>query len=196
MTFLSSSTLEDFTGVVNKVGGECKIDPTNLEKLSGKFSVRVADMKTGIDLRDQHMRSADWLDAEKFPQIMIEITSAEGVKKTGPNAAEMTLIGKCTIKGTTHDVKLPANLVYLDESPETQRKAKGDLMRLRSEFKLKLSDYGITGPKGSDFIGLKVADTIELRVGVFGSTEKPPEALKTDNGPASRPGVPPPPKRP
>lgn len=196
VTFLSKSTLEDFTGVVNKLRGKCLVDPTALEKLSGRFSVRVAEMKTGIDLRDEHMRGGDWLDAEKFPEVVIEITSADEVKKTDYRSASMTLVGKCTIKGVTKEVRLPGNLVYLDESPETQRLAKGDIVRLRSEFKLKLSDYGVTGPKGSDFIGLKVSDEIELKCSVFSSSEPPPDNLKADTAPTSKPGVPPPPKRP
>ena len=63
LTFFSESTLEDFTGVCNKIGGQCVVDPRHLEALTGSFHVEVANLDTGIALRDQHMRSTDWLDA-------------------------------------------------------------------------------------------------------------------------------------
>lgn len=196
VSFTSESTLEDFTGVCNKVRGSCEIDPKKLEAFKGRFSLRVADMKTGIDLRDEHMRSADWLDAAKNPEIVIAIDSVEDVKKSSANTATMTLVGSCTIKGKTQPVKVPATLTYLDETPETQRRTKGDLIRIRSEFPLKLSDYDVKGPQGTDIIGLKVNDTIKLKVTIFGSTTKPPEELGGDKA-ASQPAVKPaPPKKP
>jgi polyisoprenoid-binding protein YceI len=197
VSILSQSTLEDFTVVCNKVTGQCDLDPKSVESLRGKFSVRVEDLRTGIDLRDEHLRTADWLDAAKSPEIIIEVTGIEDAKKTGANQASLVLVGTCTVRGKTNPIKIPTDLVYLDESPTTMKRVKGDLLRLRSEFKLKLSDYGITGPPGSDVIGLKVADTLDVRVTVFGSTEKAPENLAPDKeAPASSPVKPPPPKRP
>ncbi|RMF79219.1 MAG: YceI family protein [Planctomycetota bacterium] len=190
LTFFSESTLEDFTGVCNQIGGECKLDPQNLEAFSGRFFVRVRDMKTGIELRDTHMNGPDWLDSEKHPEIVVEFSRAENVKRLANDTAEMTLVGKCTIRGKTNELKIPVTLKYLDETPKTMRRVKGDLIRLRSKFSIKLSDYGVTGPKGSDVIGLKVSDKIDIRVTVFGSTERPPDALKPDANsetPARRP---------
>jgi len=196
VSFTSESTLEDFTGVCNKVRGSCEIDPKKIEAFKGRFSLRVADMKTGIDLRDEHMRSADWLDAAKNPEIVIAVESVEEVKKASANSATMTLVGSCTIKGKTQPVKLPGTLTYLDETPETQRRTKGDLIRIRSEFALKLSDFDVKGPQGTDIIGLKVNDAIKLKVTIFGSTTKPPEDLGGDKA-ASQPAVKPaPPKKP
>lgn len=190
ITFFSESTLEDFTGVCNRIGGQFTINPRHVESLTGRFSLRVENMKTGIDLRDRHLRSADWLDAGTHPEIVIEITGVEDVKKAAGDTAKMTLVGKCSLHGKTRDVRLAATLKYLDESPKTQRRAKGDLILLRSKFGVKLSDYGIGGPQGSDVIGLKVSNEIEVRVTVFGSTERPPDDLKADDAsgtPARRP---------
>lgn len=180
VSFSSAAPLEDITGVCNKVAGECKLDPKHIETFAGRFSIRVADMHTGIDLRDEHLRSADWLDAARNSEITIDIKKVADVKKTGAATASLRLVGECTIRGKTRPIEIPATLAYLDETPETQKKVKGDLVRVRGEFKVKLSDYGVVGPKGSEVIGLKVADEIEIRAAVYGSTEKPPEELKAD----------------
>lgn len=195
VSFESQSTIEDFTGVCNEVGGECKLDPRKIESFTGRFSVQVADMRTGIELRDEHLRSADWMDAKKHPEVVVEIRSVEGVQKKSADTAALTLVGTCTIKGVTKDVKIPATLTYLDESPQTQKRVKGDLIRIRAQWDVKLSDHGITGPPGSDTIGLKVSDTIAVKAAVFCSTEKPAPDLKTDTGSETGGGRTPP-KRP
>lgn len=197
VTFFSESTLEDFTGVCNQVGGACELDPKRLETFSGRFWIRVGDMRTGIELRDEHLRSADWLDAEQHPRISIVIQSAKDVRKTAPTAAAMTLVGECEVHGVKKPIEIPATLQYLDQSAKTMRRVKGDLIRVRAKFGIKLSDFNIAGPKGSDIIGLKVADDIDLKVTIFGSTERPPEPIdlhgeQPDRAPAKRT----PPRRP
>ena len=197
VSIFSQSTLEDFTCVCNKVTGQCEFDPKSIESLKGRFAIRVEDIKSGIELRDHDLQGPEWLDAGKYPEVVIEITGVEEAKKTAAAEASLVLVGTCTVRGKANPIKIPSTLNYLDESPVTMKRVKGDLLRLRSEFKLKLSDYGITGPPASGTIGLKVADTLDIRVTVFGSTEKPPAALQADTQPATaKPAGLPPPKRP
>ena len=195
VTFLSESTLEDFTGVCNKVGGELKVDPRSVESLSGRVALKIKDMDTGIDLRNEHMASPEWFDAEKYPEVVVEFEKADEVKKTGANQAELTLVAKLSMHGVTQDMRIPGTLTYLDESAATQRRVKGDIVRLRAHFDVTLKDFGVTGPPGSDTIGLKVAETLALKVSVFGSTEPPPTGLEADE-PAESSRRLPPPKRP
>jgi polyisoprenoid-binding protein YceI len=199
VSVFSQSTLEDFTTVCNRVSGLCTFDPKNLETFAGKFSLRVEDMNTGIGLRNEHLRSADWFDAAKHPEVVVEFTKVEEVRKTEANVASMKLVGKCSMHGKSNPIAVPCTLSYLDESPTTQKTVKGDLIRIRAEFSVKLSDYGITGPTGAEVIELKVSDVQALKVSVFASTEPPPKELQPDKEPASTaPAVkpPPPPKKP
>ena len=188
----SQSTLEDFTIVCNTVTGQWEFNPRNVERISGEFSVKVEDLRTGIPLRDHHLRGPDWLDAAKHPVISITIKQAEGARRTSANTAAMALVGRCSLHGVTRDIRIPCTFAYLDESPKTMERIKGDLIRLRAEFSIDLSDYGVKGPPGSDTIGLKVANTLPIKVSVFGSTVKPPPPLKVDKpGTATMPaGVP------
>ncbi|MEK6675025.1 MAG: YceI family protein, partial [Planctomycetota bacterium] len=82
VTVFSESNLEDFTGVCNRVAGQCSFDPQKVESFSGRFSVRIEDLKTGMDLRDQHMVGPDWLDAAHFPEVVVQIDTVDEVKKT------------------------------------------------------------------------------------------------------------------
>ncbi len=193
VTIFSQSTLEDFTTVCNQVGGEWRVDPKNLESLRGRYALRVEDLHTGIDLRDHDLRGADWFDAAKYPEIVIEITKIEDAKKASANTATLKLIGTCQIHGKSNPVSIPCTLAYLDESPLTKKLVNGDVIRMRAEFEFRLSDYGITGPPGSDTIGVKVSDVQAVRVTIFGATERPPEPLAADTQPATAPVKPPPP---
>ncbi len=184
ITDFSRSTLEDFTTVCNQVSGQWQLDPKNLEATKGRFALKVDDLHTGIALRDHDLRGADWFDAAKYPDVVVEINKVEDVKKTGANTATMKLAGTCAMHGKTNPVTINATLAYLDESPQTQKLVRGDVCRIRADFQVKLSDFGITGPPGSETIGVKVADAQDVQVTVFGATEKPPEALKTDTQPA------------
>jgi polyisoprenoid-binding protein YceI len=197
ITVFSQSTLEDFTTVCNQVSGQWQIDPRNLESLHGKFSMRVEDMHTGITLRDHDLRGPEWFDAEHHPEIVIEVAKVQDVKKADANTATMKLVGTCAIHGQAIPVEIPCTLAYLDESPMTMNLVKGDVIRIRAEFPIKLSDFGITGPPGANAVGVKVADKQDVRVTVFGATTRPPEALKTDTEPAAKIPIPiKPPERP
>jgi polyisoprenoid-binding protein YceI len=180
ISVFSESTLEDFTSICNHVRGQCKVDAKNIEGFTDHFSFRWSDLDTGIPLRNQQMLSADWMDAQKYPEVAIEIRKVEDVKKTGENLAEMVMVGTCTMHGVTRPVRIPVSLAYLDESPQTKVRVPGDVIRVRGSFEVKLSDYGIIGPQGSNMIGLKVSDVQKVKFSVFGSTSRPPEELKAD----------------
>lgn len=179
----SESTIEDFTSVCNTVGGQFQLDPKNLEGVNGKFFIRVVDIRTGIDLRDNDLQGPDWIDATKYPRITITITGAKDIQKKSPNSASITFIGTCNMHGVTRDMPIPGTLIYLDESPVTRQRAEGDLISVRASFSFKLSDYKITGPTSSErAIGLKVADVQPVRVSIFASSSPPPPPLEGFGG--------------
>jgi len=198
ITIFSRAPLEDFTTVSNRVSGEWRVDPKNLESTRGRFAMRIEDLRTGLDVRDRDLRGPDWFDAARFPEIKIEISRVTGVKKTGPNTASMTLVGVCSMHGHTNPVSIPATLAYLDESPLTMKLGGGDVIRIRAEFTLRLSDFGVTGPPGTEMIGFRVANEQEVKVALVGVAGKPPEEVEVHqpriSGAAPAPAPLPPPR--
>jgi polyisoprenoid-binding protein YceI len=150
VTFTSDAALEHIKGISNRVAGYC-VAPTSggveAGLLTGKWVLPVSTIDTGIPLRNEHMRSDRWLHAGEFPEITFEIDSVEGASLAKEDSwfktYDATLVGKMTIRGTTRDVKIPARLTFMPESDRTRARAPGDLLALRAEYPIKLSDYGV-----------------------------------------------------
>lgn len=167
-SFFSTTPLEDITGLGNGVSGSVTFSVNDLKTLKGKISVSVASIKTGIDMRDEHMHSAGWLNAESFPEISFEIKKVSDIKSIEGNKLTAKVTGNFTLHGVTKEVVANATLTYLDESETTKMRAPGDLLGVQAKFNVKLSDYGVN----NKVVGQKVSENIEVSVNVVGSNAK------------------------
>lgn len=167
-TFFSTTPLEDINGTANGIDGTVSFDVTNIAKtIKGHVKVEVNSMQTGIDLRDSHLKSPNWLDAETHPEIRFELTGMKDVKSEADNKISGTATGKFTLHGVTKEISVPVTFIYLKESEDTKKRAPGDLLGLNSKFNVKLSDYGVQ----NDIIGNKVAEDIEVTFNVVGTVK-------------------------
>ncbi len=167
-TFYSETPLEDINGLTNDVKGSVTFDVGDVSTLTGTISISTASIKTGIDLRDEHLRSADWLDADNYPEITFKIKSVSDVKSVESNKLTAKVIGDFTIHGVTKEVTADATMTYLDESEQTKTKAPGDLLGVKAAFNITLSDYDVEHM----ILGQKVSDSIEVGVNLVGSNAK------------------------
>jgi polyisoprenoid-binding protein YceI len=168
VTFFSATPLEDITGTANGISGTVSFDVDNFAKtIKGMIIVKVASMNTGIDLRNQHLKGANWLNAEKYPDIVYTIKEVMNVIQAANNKLEFKVVGNFSMHGVTKEVIADAEATYLDETEQTQKRAPGDLLGVRAKFNVKLSDFGIN----NQIIGNKVADDIEVSVNIVGSNK-------------------------
>lgn len=159
-SFDSDADFENFTGQTHKVSGSLNFDPST-GKGGGRIVVDIASIDTGIALRNEHLRSDMWFNAEKYPQAVFEATSVK--RKSGD---KYEVVGKLTVHGVTKQIKTEATARYIKESDAT-RKAMfmGDVVNVKTSFKVKLADYGVMIP---DMAKGKVAETITVKLNVFG----------------------------
>jgi polyisoprenoid-binding protein YceI len=166
LTFFSTTPLEDVTGVSNSVKGKVTFDVADIKTLRGSISMPVSSLKTGIDLRDEHMKSKNWMDTENYPEITFLIKSVSEVKTEADNKLQVNIKGDFTAHGVTKEIVVPVTLTYLDESEQTKQRAPGDLLGVQANFNIILSDYDVENM----IIGQKMADNIEIRVNIVGSS--------------------------
>lgn len=174
--FESNAPLENIKGQSNDVIGYAVLSPSRPGTIvAGEWHLPVQSMKTGIELRDEHLAGKDWLDAPSHPNIVVQVREFKGVTETNRSAAFTTYTGvvlaDLTLHGVTRAIEIPRSTVTLmPESDATRRVAKGDLMAIRSKFTVTLADHGVSHP----VIGEKVANDVEIDVSLFLST-RPPE---------------------
>lgn len=166
-SFFSTTPLEDIRGLSNDVKGTVTFSVNDIKTLKGKISVSVASIKTGIDLRDEHLRSENWLDAAKYPEITFTIKSVKDVKQLADNKLQAKVVGDFTLKGVTKEITADATLTFLDESEQTKMRAPGDLLGVQASFKVKLSEYGVN----NKLVGQKVAENVEVSINMVGSNK-------------------------
>jgi len=167
-TFYSATPLEDINGTANDISGSVSFDPANFSKtIKGKIAVKVASINTGIELRNTHMKSANWLNAEKYPELVFEIKSVSNVKQIENNKLEFKVSGNFLMHGVSKEVTADAEAAYLEESEQTKKRAPGDLLGVRAKFFVKLSEFGIE----NQVVGNKVAEVIEVGVNIVGSNK-------------------------
>lgn len=167
-SFFSATPVEDITGLANDLKGTVTFNVNDLKTLKGKLIVPVGSIKTGIDMRDEHMRGAGWLDAATYPEISFEIKKVSDVKSVEGNKLSAKVNGNFTLHGVTKEVVANVTLTYLDENEQTKMRAAGDLLGVQAKFNIKLSDYGVN----NKLVGQKVSENIEVSVNVVGSNAK------------------------
>ena len=101
-------------GKFTKFNGKIDVDRERPENSSVTTQIDVRSLDTRIKKRDDHLRSAEFFNAEKFPQIAFKSRS---VKQTGPQSGD--ILGDLTIRGVTKPVTLHVKL--LTSPNETSR---------------------------------------------------------------------------
>lgn len=92
-------------GEFHQFRGTIEFDPKQPERSSVVVQIQVASIDTKIEKRDEHLRSADFFDAEKFPEIVFRSRS---VKQTSADTGEIS--GELTMHGVTRPITLRVKL--------------------------------------------------------------------------------------
>ncbi|HYB39667.1 MAG TPA: YceI family protein [Mycobacterium sp.] len=103
----------------------------------GRLDIRAASLRTGIRRRDQHLRSADFFDVERFPEISIVVT---GLQPTTGKAADLR--ASFTIKNITAPLPLPVTITELGDGSV---RISGETEVDRAQFGLGWNKFGMIG---------------------------------------------------
>ncbi len=95
--------ISTITGSFQSYDGQIEAEDDNFENAIVTFTADIGSISTNNEKRDQHLKSDDFFNAEKFPQLAFESTS---VTKTGDNEYDVT--GNLTIRDVTKEVTLHA----------------------------------------------------------------------------------------
>lgn len=120
-------------GRFTKFSGEGRLGDKGA--VTGRIDIDVESLNTGIGKRDEHLRSPDFFDVERFPQIAVAVSGLQ--PGTGREAELQTGF---TIKGITEPVRLP---VTITELADGSVRISGTTKINRSRFKLDWNKLGV-----------------------------------------------------
>lgn len=139
-------------GTFRKFEGTISSEKADFTGAKINFTVDVASISTGVDMRDNHLKSDDFFNAEKFPTMTFESTS---FRKTGKS---YVLDGKLTIKGVTRDAKFA--VVYGGQAKDQQGNTKAGFL---ATTKINRLDYQINYDPTGLGVGKEVFITLNLQ---------------------------------
>ena len=146
--------------------GNLTIDSTNPAQSYTEGSIDVASITTGEDQRDAHLRSGDFFDVEKYPQMSFRSNRIESL---GGNRYKV--YGQMTIKEVTREM-------VFDVTDEGQGQDPWGNQRwgISAETKLNRKDFGLTWNVALETGGWLVGDEIKVSVDLQLVGQEQPEA--------------------
>jgi polyisoprenoid-binding protein YceI len=143
-------------GKFTDVSGMVHFDESDPTRSRAEIVIAAASIDTGVGPRDAHLRSADFLDAERFPELRITVTS---IVPKGGN--EYTLVADATVHGVTRPVELEAELLGLYTSMQGGRRI-GVSARTTINRKDWGLDWNVALETGGWLVGEQITFEIEV----------------------------------
>lgn len=149
---------KDFTGTI-------RYDDKDITKSSVDFTAKVESIDTGVARRDNHLRTADFFEVEKYPEMTFKSTRVERKGKD-----RYVLHGDFTLRGVTKQIELPFTITgAIKDSGGNTR------FGINAQTKINRRDYGFTWGKAMENGGIDVGNEvmIELQLEALKPAPKP-----------------------
>lgn len=163
ITFESRMDVEDILGSSREVSGYVKRSSTG--RYAFAFKVPVSSLRTGIDLRDKHLRSAMWLDAARHPHLEFR---GKRVKALGKGRYRVS--GTFTLHGVSRPLSVVLRVRKIPASvAQRAGLGKGNWLRVRGQFPVRLSAHGVKIP---EMAAAKVNDRWTVKISLFAKEKR------------------------
>lgn len=140
---------KDFTGTI-------RYNDSDVTKSSVEFTAKIESIDTGVDARNAHLRTADFFDATKYPEMTFQSTKVERKGKD-----QFVLYGDFTLKGVTKQIALPFSIAGAIKDAQGNTR-----FGVAAQAKIDRRDYGITWghtlANGGFDVGNEVAIDLQL----------------------------------
>jgi polyisoprenoid-binding protein YceI len=140
-------------GAFMKVSGSASYDPADPTKNTVDVSIDASSVDTRVQMRDNDLRSPNFLDVQKYPTITFK---SKQVKSSGPG--KMQILGDLTIHGVTKEVTLDV------DGPSAPIKDPWGNQRIGASASTKINrhDFGVNGAPGA--VGDDISITIDTEL--------------------------------
>jgi len=133
--------------------GTIQLDPQDLSRSSVAVRIEAASIDTQVADRDAHLRSADFLDVEKHPELAFTSRKVEG---TG---GALRITGDLSLHGVTREVVLEAEYAGTGKDPWGNERA-----GFSARATLDRRDFGLVWNAALETGGLLVGEKVEIAI--------------------------------
>lgn len=140
-------------GAFTKVSGSAKYDPANPANDLLEATIDAASVDTRVEMRDNDLRSSNFLEVQKYPTITFHSKSVKAA-----DAGKLQITGDLTIHGVTREVVLDV------DGPSAPIKDPWGNQRIGASATTKINrkDFGVNGAPGA--VGDEIAITIDVEM--------------------------------
>lgn len=138
-------------GNFNEFSGNVEADTASKTLSGASATIQVASVDTRNQKRDEHLRSADFFEVAKYPEMSFVSKTVTG------SGSNITLTGDLTIKGITKEIVLQGGFLGATTDPWGNQRA-----GFEATGKLNRRDFGLLWNKALDTGGMVVGDEIEI----------------------------------
>ena len=157
------STVE---GHFKTFAGQFEFTPSKPGDFKAEGTAEIDSVSTDNDDRDKHLKSPDFFDAKKYPQLKFVATGLEA-----KGGSDYVLGGKLTIKGVTKDVSFPVTI----SGPVTD--PRGSVrVGVEGSVKINRKDFGLNFDGRLSNGDMLVGDDVKISLSVEGVKETAPAA--------------------
>jgi polyisoprenoid-binding protein YceI len=149
--------ISNVKGSFSGLSGMLALDETDYTHSTVEVSIPVATINTGDPKRDGHLKSADFFDAEKFPELTFKSTN---IDSTG--GANYAVTGDLTIHGVTKSVTLAVE----DVSEPSKDPWGNHRIGLSASTKINRKDFGFTWNTALETGGVLVGEDVAISLEV------------------------------
>src|SRR5678815_5642012 len=136
---------KNFTGTI-------RYDEADVSKSSVEFAAQIESIDTGVDARNAHLRTADFFDAAKYPEMTFKTTRVERSAQD-----QYVIHGDFTLKGVTKQISFPFALTGAIKDGQGNTR-----FGVAAQTKIDRRDYGITWGKAMANGGFDVGNEVMI----------------------------------
>ena len=143
-------------GHFKSVRGTIVLDEADPSRSSVEVEIETPSLYSGVEYRDNHLKSADFLDIERHPTITFKSTHVELL---GSDRAKV--FGELTIRGITREVALDTELSGRGKDPRGR-----EVISFDARTQINRKDFGLTWNVALETGGFLVGDIIKIELAV------------------------------
>ncbi len=141
-------------GHFTKWNAKLALDTADLTRSAVEVQIDAASIDTGVADRDNHLRSPDFLDAQKYPSLTYKSRRVEAV-----SPERLRVVGDLTIRNVTREVVLDVDYGGQGKDPWGNQR-----VGFTATASLNRKDFGLTWNQALETGGVLVADRVDIEI--------------------------------